>query len=373
MGVGDTVIQGSQRWSGGGSNGGYGKPAGGGGFGGGPMLSKSLGDSIGSSVQPMQPMQTNQSPGGYTGGQVVQIDPGTGGISILGQGQGAPQVTSGVTSSAPRDWYDTVGGSERLPASRPATPVSATPTFGGDAYPPDASSLLQYLTGQMDYNNINANYGLDSQMLALRRQLLGIDNQGIGTDRSSIDNRRNGVNTDSDLLRQQRGLYDQQLGNQLAQIDTRHQLDRLDHENQYVSGGAWFAPGQKYRRDRIDSAAEQNRTDARLGTQMSQLGIDRSLAGNDTQLREYDFDMQRLDQRMAANGINMQMLGVNQQQLGQAFQDQLNRWGLGQLDAADLLNMAGNGTEQGDFILNWIFESARNGTLGQGAPPPFPG
>lgn len=310
-------------------------------------------------------------PGGLGGFYSNLPEPGSQGSATYTPPASTPMAAGG----APRDGG--VPGTGTGPPQRApvATPVSATPTWDqGYSILDPLFAEMSLVNGQYQYgiNMAQRDNGLNQQMLQLKRLGLGIDAQGIGTDRESIYNRRAGTETDSNFLRTQRGLYDQQLANQLAGIDTQQKVNLLDHENQYVGGGAWFAPGQKFRKDTLNTTAEQDREAARLGTTMSQLGMDRSLAGNDTQLREYDLDMNRLDQRLSQNGINLQMLGLNGQQLTLALEKHMSDLGIsGMADARRILSEASTGNgEAGDYarqlIKEWL-EGGGQGPIGQGS------
>lgn len=369
MGVGDFQVTPQSFKTG--SQSGSGVPAGfkGGNFPNMPGAAGAMGSNIGSGVQPMgQPQQNNQP---YTGGPVVEVTP-TGGVSILGQNvQQQPQ-------SQPyggRDWYETAGASDRVGPTTNSPPRDWYDTVGGQPAQPPQNSMIDALLAQLGLGEAryqyNVNYaqqdnGLNQQMLALRRQLLGIDANDVGIDKSKNRNQYAGIGTDSDYLRQQRGLYDTILNNQLAQIQSKQGIDLLDHENQYVSGGGWFTPGQKFRKDNINTTADQSRESARLSTQMSQLGIDRSLSQNDVQQRDLDFDMSKLDNRLAANGINMQMLGLNGQQLQLALQKFINDQGISQYtDAMSILSSASQGgSEASDYALQLLMEWLQGGGAG---------
>lgn len=273
-------------------------------------------------------------------------------------GTGTGPVAPTTSSLAPRD-----GG--------------AAGTGTGSPYPTNGS-IADVLYGQLlgvqgqyqwGADMATADNALNQQMLGLKQAGLGIDAQGINTDKQSVQIKKGATETDSQFLKRQREMYDSQLANQLAGIDTKLGVQRLDHENQYISGGSWFAPGQKFRKDAMNATAEQDKLDARLGTAMSQLGVDRTLAGNQAQMQEYDLDMNRLDQRLAQNGINLQMLGLNGQQLTLALQKHLGDLGISSvIDAQKLLTEAATG--QGDaadyaqqLLTEWL-QSGGQGNIG---------
>lgn len=393
MGVGDFQVTGSLPKVGG-SGGGVGLPKlPGGGRGRGlpgflSNMNPGMGGGVGGAVQPIQPPQSAQpiappqAPPPYTGGAPLTVENGQ--VRVLGQSVNPPPAQP--QSTAPRDWYGSAGAGTRVPPGESTAPRGDWDQSAGGMTNESlaqrqtsgiTNALMQQLLGtqaayDMGSHYANANYGLDSQKLGLKGQLGAIAGADIGIDKQSNRNRFGGVQQDSEFLRQQRALYGDQLANQLAQIDTRLGVDQLDHENAYASGGSWFTPGQKYRSDALLSGAEQNRTDARLGTQMSQLGVDRSLAGNDVQMRELDFDMGKLDNALKSNGINLQQLGLDQQQLALGLQQQLDQLGLSQfMSATDILNSASQGgTEQSDYAMKMLLEWLQGG--GQGQLPTIP-
>lgn len=376
MGVGDFVVDTFKAPRSGGAKAGVG-------LGGAIGSAVSPGGNIGGSVQPM-----GQQSQPYTGGPVVGINPGTGQVNVLGQ----PATTNGgladhitaewqrqqqaQTNSAPRDWYDSVGAS--LPTSAPATPVSAIPFGFADESPmgadPRLMELLAKIGGQyqngVDY--ANQDNALNQQQLELKRRLLGIDQANVGLDRDSINNRRAGTERDSQFLQQMRALYGDEYANSLKKIQTQQDIQLLDHENAYVSGGAYFAPGQMYRKTRINDSADQSRESARINLEQQQIGVDRSLNNNTVQMGEYDIDMKRLDNKMKAYGINFEQLGLNSQQLQLALNKRIYDLGLDAWFSAEDIFAAAmdGGGETGQYAQQMLAEFFGNGGTGMIMPVP---
>lgn len=342
-----------------------------------PGWAQRMGSGLGGFQTGVGTMNAPAQTGQYTGGNVVDIAP-NGQVNVLGQQVGAQQQ---APSTPPRDWYDSVGSSRGPIGAPPREPWDQTVGgSAGNSVPPNSGvydAMMEQLYGVAAGYGHNTAYAtadnaLNQQMLNLRKQLLGVDGADIGIDKSANRNRHSGIQADTGYLQQQRGMYDEQLANQLAQIQSGQEIKNLDHENAYAAGGAWFTPGQQYRQDHINKDSDLAREAARQGTAMSQLGVDRSITGNEYQMKDLDFDLGKLDNRLASNGINLQMLGLNGQQLQLGLQKRLDDLGLGQfMDAASVIRSAQEGgSEQSDYALDLLLEWLQGGATG---PIPGPG
>jgi hypothetical protein len=257
----------------------------------------------------------------------------------------------------------TFGGS-----APPATPVPITPgTTGGDPQSPYMSQYgpqIASITGQLgviqsqipwiwkDKNlsgqQLQSQYGYDSQRFALRDQILGLDRGNVDYDRGYFGNLKG-------ILGKERGTAEQQYQLKLEQLNADANNSMRDHKSNYVSSGSLFAPQTTREYANIYANLDRSRKGETFGYEREKMGFDRQDLGLDRDLYRNETEGKKLD-------ILAKQYGVDKSELESKLKFGLQQLGLdADKSLAQIMAQMNSLGDQGSALLVQIWEMVNSG------------
>lgn len=162
--------------------------------------------------------------------------------------------------------------------------------------------------------NLNREYGFDMRDLGLNERDIGID--------------RGENQADRDLFNALKGTARESFDNDISQIRSKADQDRLLTDSEYIGRGAWFSPRRKTKQGWIDEGQEQAEKDRQIGFRESILNLDRKLTGTrardaklDIMAERVGIDRERLKERL---DFGLAQLGWDQYTNTNQLLDQLD-------------------------------------------------
>lgn len=170
------------------------------------------------------------------------------------------------------DYTDFINGQWALQFGMAAPLFAATDARAGRIQ--DQLSQLGSQYGRRR-TNLQREYGFDMRDLGLNERDIGID--------------RGENQADRDLFNALKGTARESFDNDIAQIQSKADQDRLLTDSEYIGRGAWFSPRRQTKQGWIDEGQEQAEKDRQIGFRESILNLDRKLTG--TRARDAKLDI----------------------------------------------------------------------------------